>query len=512
MSDPVHNLFFTPLNLPPFAQRGDPAVPDFSYPSQGGFAAIYNRQARVVARSTSFSNTHRWLRRVPAVGIQLFEINATGFYQAFTGPLLYKTATLSGDIKSDPTTVVVAAGHNTLSYAPDSSTGKLVITHSDPSFIPPFSGYGLVTTSSTVQTITATGLNNGITLTLSDPLTMADLQGWAAAADYALDYDDRSGDGSYNVGAWGLPYAAQSLASADGTIGMSYTRCRYRLGPIPSVTGSPSFKSSMRWKEVVRDLLPSIIPAASVTYASPMAKPYFDRWGAFHPDDLQWADAGYQALPTTTDTLLLASDSGYGPFGTRIKVRALVGASVRLTLTTEVDYADGVTPPSSTTATVVLPLVNGITAYNETLLPAAIAGASVSVQLTLIEMLDDTSAVIAGASCQVLYSQRSAAKIAGFINGTDADTLRAPARYAKRTSVNQVNSEFPEGYGTYVDEYSTATGDLLARVATPYPAIHTTTPRAQTVDSGGKTDWRVLVPAGSGTSTRVEWVSGFRVG
>ena len=521
MSDPVNDPFFASLCLPPFTQRYyEHHLDDFSYPSQGDFTAAYNRQARLAAASTSNTLTRRWMKLPPGLEIFTFEIHGGG-YRSFDGaPQLYKTATLSGDLKSDSGEVNVYAGTDTISYAPSPTTGILVYTHSYGEGL----DYGIgEVMSATVRTITAPGINNGITITLSNPLTMDDLIGWAATARYDVDYQHSNHDGRYEFYASSYAYAVQSPAALDGTEGMFYIRSRYRLGPVGSNSYTLddnvplAYKSAMRWDEVTRQINSDVM-VDSITYSALLAKPYFDRWGAFHPNDLQWADAGWQASQKNGYGNILATDGTTGIpgaciLGTRLKVRSLTGTSVRLTLTTAYEYYTVESPPEVSTEIIVLPLVAGITAFHESLLPDVDAGQVVYTQLTLVEILDAVSQLIPETEFHVIYARRSVDKIAGFLDWTDTtlNTARLPRRYAKCTRIQRMGSTARTGDDTRVDEYSEVTGDLLPQVVTSHPSA-STSHKAQTVEFGGQTDWHELVPAGAGTSTGVEFAIAYRIG
>ena len=519
MSNPINIPFEGELSTPPFDFRGPDSalIPSFAY-SNPEFGPSFNRRARSITQP----NAYRWLQRSPNFDLFSFGIGAFGFYGAFTGGAgqkQYKTATLSGDLHDQNGEVYAHAITDSISYAPSPTTGRLIPTHS----LGGGRGDGLQiltamgeVTSETVRTYNSTDPSdpdNGVTLTLSNPLTMDDLIGWAATASYDVDYQVIE-DGAYSVRSGGQPWAMQSSSDLDGTLNMVYVRSRYRFGRFSHYAseGVVEVKTAMRWAEVTRSEVGgspfTVGESFRETYSEILAKPYFDRWGAFHPRDLVWSDAGWQVRPINDLYLILADIT---VLGTRVKVRSLSGERVRVTIATDLSYFPNYSglPDEGSNLVVVLPLIHGVTGYHETLLPAAIEGKEISITIPLVEILDADSNSIPNVDFQILYSQRSVDKLAGFFDYTaEVNTLRSPVRNAKRTTLQATANQM--SYDTTVDEYSTVTGDLLPQVVTSHPSA-STSHKAQTVEAGGQTDWHEVIPAGAGTSTKVEFATAFRI-
>lgn len=122
--------------------------------------------------------------------------------------------------------------------------------------------------------------DSNATMTLTDKCVWDDL---VSESNKVLveGYDSSVSDGYTPAIAWNTGDGA-----SDGTLYMTKTRGRYRFSAAP-------YRRLIRWREVTRknnaNVEPELIRRAT-ELSGPIAKPYYDEFGAWSPSDLSWED------------------------------------------------------------------------------------------------------------------------------------------------------------------------------------------------------------------------------
>jgi hypothetical protein len=287
------------------------------------------------------------------------------------------------------------------------------------------------------------------TVVLSSPCTWADVE-TASAGVLTLGY------GTYDYGEF--PYAVaynSGDGDSDGTKHMRLVRGRYRFSSV-------AYRRRVTWKEVTRrnnagtsavayqgGLIPQLTASkVSTALSGALALPYFDEFGAWAPDDLQWEQAGYKqhvwAYPDEAGAALIlfgvdstnpVSDwpweSVVRTFATRARIKVeseLSDLSVRLTVQTGYDEE------GPTYTTVDSPVVDGWSGEVDFVAEEEPSNEYFNV-LTGVQVLLDGEPVVV--PTRVTYKSRRVLLISGFPSMDGTSTFMEPVRYATETKISE---------------------------------------------------------------------------